>query len=237
MTTIAQINNYPDGTPVDSIQGRLKVFERRSINTKYGPTTAQKASLEDVAGERMRLDVWGHPDLMPMDGMEVVLFSGGKGGKGVRVKHGSFKKKDTQEVVNTIELDVNKYGQFQTVEIYRSTVAPATTTVGAPQTPVKANPSPSEAQGVATPPPQPQNPVKGLETALTGKQPVRGDKIGMALNNATHLVVALVEQGQVPADLMKDIGHKASDIIRLSTWLEAGNLYPKSEAVKEGDPF
>lgn len=228
MRTIPECTNLPNGTPVDAVQGRLKVFERRPVNGKYGPTTVQKASLSDVADNRIRLEVWGHPDLIPMDGMEVVVFAGGKGGKGLSIKHGSYKKADTGEVintiVNTIELNVSKLGQFQTVEIYRSTVAPST--VG-PIAAIPANPSHSAAPAGSGQLQTVQIPLKGQETAPPGKVAIRGDAVGMAINNAVNIIVALAEQGQVPGDLMKDIGQKASDIIRLSNWLQQGNLYPE----------
>lgn len=53
---------------------------------------------------------------------------------------------------------------------------------------------------------------------------VNGAKVGMAINNA----IALLQNE--PYDIKK-VAQVASDIMRLSHWLEAGNLMPKSSGV------
>lgn len=54
---------------------------------------------------------------------------------------------------------------------------------------------------------------------------INGAKVGMAINNAVQLL-----QNE-PYDI-KRIATVASDIMRLSMWLEAGNLMPKANAAK-----
>lgn len=66
--------------------------------------------------------------------------------------------------------------------------------------------------------------------------PINGAKVGMALNNA---VLILQSSGKLngldSTAILGAVGQMASDIIRLSAWMEAGHLYPKLE--KEDQPF
>jgi hypothetical protein len=211
MITIVEALKLPDQCPVEQIQGRIsKVYEHIIINTKYGEKPKQNFAFGDGAGNKMEGEVWGHADLKgTYEGKEVVIRQG-KPGKGLKVKHDSYDKNG--ETIKSIILEVSSAGQFQIVS-----GAPA-----APQPQAKAPSEPSAA-------PQAQSPQPATKTSGTA---INGAKVGMALNNA---VLLLTNQGNVNPS-MEVIAKVASQIIRLSNWLEEGNLVPedpKSTAIKE----
>jgi len=69
----------------------------------------------------------------------------------------------------------------------------------------------------------PAAPAQASHPVIAAPQ-VNGAKVGMAINNAITLL-----QNE-PYDIKK-VAQVASDIMRLSHWLEAGNLMPKSSGV------
>jgi len=216
MQSIPQVQNYPDQTPIDAIQITVSgVYERRTDVGQY-KTSVQNADGVDVAGNKIRLDVWGHPDLTPLKGKEIVLHS--VNGKGVKVKHSSYFSKKENKEVKQVGLEVSKAGQFQVVEVYHQQAGS--------EMPVKAVSSPSEAiqtRGDTNLPVQAQNPVKGQERANPG---IFGATVGMSLNNAVHALTAV---GQ-PLD-EDNVWKLASKLIRVSQRLERGDLYQEKADV------
>lgn len=205
MQTIAQILTYPDKTPIDSFQARLKSVydytERPSQYNKTGKTTIQNVILEAGTGETIRAGFWDHPDLKAHEGKEY-LFSGG-GKKGILVKHGTYKDKPT------VELTVNRNGTLQNLMVHT------------------ANPEPAKAPNTATPVSSPSRSNLGAPMALNGA------KVGMALNNAVLLLTGADRLAELSHDqIMGEVQAWAIAIINLSNDLESGkiSLRPPAEA-------
>lgn len=204
MHTIAQCLNYPDGTPVDSVQGILsKVYPTKSIPGQYGTRTVQNAEFSDIGGNKIALSVWEHPDLTELQGRDLILTSL-KSGKnsGVVVKHESYVvKKDGPDKGKTktkICLSVNKTGVFQNVEVH-------------------SGPAPSQ-------PNQSIDVTEAVEINIKAdKRPIEGVLAGMAINKACDFLVA---SGEGPDP--KRIYEVASDIIRVSQHIQKGNLHDKT---------
>lgn len=115
MQNIKAILGFPSGTPIDAVQAKvLKVWPRTEIpEGKYGPTSVQSAGIQDASGAKIKLKVWGHPDISKLEGQEVVIHASPKG-KGLAVK--MDKRKDGGE---ELILEAGKVSQFQTVAVYR----------------------------------------------------------------------------------------------------------------------
>ena len=170
--------------------------------------------LEDIAGAKIRVTVWDHPDMTEHKGKEYV-FHAGKSGKGLEVRHGSFTSKQSGQTVNTVELSMSKAGQMQYVEVYKA------------QNPASgATPSPAATEVAVSP----SRPIG------SAPMPINGAKVGMAINNAVNLIVADGTQFEDHKALMRQVGVIASDLIELSNWLEAGNSYHKKEKKAEPAP-
>jgi hypothetical protein len=119
MTPLSQIPHLKDKDSIDAVQGRIsRVFPARSPRGK----TVQDAEIQDASGNTIKMSVWEHPDLKPLEGMEVILQSGPRGG--VQVKWDDYKK--------TNVLSVNKSGTFQKLAVHQAqtggVAAPAQTT-------------------------------------------------------------------------------------------------------------
>ena len=202
MTTIAQCNTFPNGTPIDGLLVKIdKVWAPpKQINGKFGPTSVQNISLIDVAGNKIRASVWGHADLTPNAGQDVALQS--NNGKGIKVMHKPYTDKNGATQPG-IELEISKDIVFQMpVSGGAKQTAPAPVYGNAPQTPVPANPSQSGA--------------------------IRGEKVGMALNNACN---SLASEGvQITK---KSLWERASLIILVGNELEKGNVYGEKTVVVE----
>ncbi len=198
-TTIAQIHTFPNGTPIEAVEGKLvAVYEYRpQPNGKFGPTTVQNAELADVAGNRLRLSVWGHPDLSVLKGDNLILQA--SKGKGVEVKHGSYNKANG-ETVKTVELTVGKAGTFQRV--------------GGPSQPNVGVSSPTTA-------PDTQNQQK---SANDQKRGIYGATVGMAINVAVDLMKHDGDVATGAEDFEIRLQSAASKIIRVAQKLEAGEL-------------
>lgn len=208
MQTIMAVLGFPNGTPVDSIEGRITtVYDQKKINGQGGPTTVQTAVLEDMGGNKIRVSVFGHSDLSPNKGFDVVIFSG-RDGKGVKVKHGSYVNKAGVEM-KTVELEVGRSGQFQKVEVWKAMNNPQ----GGPQA----------GQGVSSPQSDVKTPGNGLETPQKAPpaQVVRGDKVGMAIKASVDLVVHGVVK--IEEDGLEATLHSvAAMLIKVSNELEQG---------------
>jgi len=134
MMTILQMHGFPNGTPIDSVQARIaKVYEHKTIaGGQYGPTTVQNAVIEDVGGNKIKLKVWGHPDISKLEGQEVVIHAA-HNGKGLAIEHNSYqatKGAKAGTTVNEVLLTVQKNGQFQTVAVYHANAGTKTETGG-----------------------------------------------------------------------------------------------------------
>jgi hypothetical protein len=212
MQSIISALGFPSGTPIDTIEGRVgAVYDHTPLNTKFGPTTVQNATLEDIAGNKIKMSVWGHADLTPLRNMDVVITSA-KDGKGVVVEHTSYKNKAGIEV-SGVQLKISKYGQFQKVEVWKAQNG--------------GNPSPSASQGPSTPSQDVKSPVIDAAGTVKGflvsgtQQVVRGDKVGMSLKAAVDLVVhgvVKVEDDGLEATLHQT----AAMLIKVSNELEQG---------------
>jgi hypothetical protein len=108
MNTISTIQNFPNRTPLETVQGRItSVFEYEPQETKYGPTTKQNLYLEDSTG-KIKVESWGQPDLSGLKGREVVIQANGTG-KGVSVSHNTWKGK------TEVRLSLSKAANVQPV--------------------------------------------------------------------------------------------------------------------------
>ncbi len=219
MIKLTDINNFPDGTPIDAIQGRIvEVYEYQRKTGQKGPYTLQNAYIADVGGNKIKLTVWDHPDLAPLKGNEYVLHNtGGTRFPGIKVRLGSYvAKKDGQQhkagdTVKTLELNVTKNGCFQHVEVFNQS-KPAG---AAPAEPVsRAASTPSVNTGG-------QAPSQGY---------INGQTVGMAINNAVKIITE--GNGYNPETFAKELYVIASDIIRVSQHIEKGNLSEKTVGVK-----
>lgn len=217
MHQITSLLQFPDQTPVDAVQGTItNVYERRTLETKFGPKTTQSATLKDVAGNSIRVSCWEHPALEPLLNKEVVLHS--TNGKGVKVKHGSYtaKKGDKAgQVVKTVELDVSKAGVFQFVEVYNQTT-------GASAPTIPANAPSAALAGQSGPTPGVHTPQAGSAVKIDSRPTpvVFGATVGMAINCACANLTA---RGQSLDP--KAVWVVASDIIRVAQALEQGKLH------------
>jgi len=227
MLKITEILNFPDGTPVDAVQGKISaVYPARTVTNPKGSSTVQNAELSDIAGNKIKLTVWDHPDLTPLKDNEYVLHNtGDKRYPGIKVKHGSYvASKDGRnhkvgDTVKTIELNVNKHGCFQHIEVYNQS-KPAGATPAAPASkPVAAEPGPD------VPHPYPQA-VKA--------QGIHGATVGMAVKAALDI---LAHNGEpITIDSIRGTAYEvASEIIRLSQKLEAGRLAPEGKKNEDSD--
>lgn len=215
MQKIVDLQNFPDGTPIEAIQGRITaVYPARSVTGAKGTSTVQNAELSDIGGNKVKLTVWDHPDLNPLKDNECVLHNtGGQRYPGIKVKHGSYvAQKDGRthkagDTIKTLELNVTKNGCFQHVEVYNQSKP-------ADKPAAEAVSRPSEAR--------PGAPLGAM--AQSGY--INGMTVGMAINNAVKLI-ADEKGGYVPETFAKDLYVIASDIIRVSQHIEKGNLAEK----------
>lgn len=71
MLTVKEAKNQRNNI---DIEGKVtSMAERRSVNTKYGPTEVCDAYLEDATGERIKLSLWGKDIDKVEDGCRVSI--------------------------------------------------------------------------------------------------------------------------------------------------------------------
>lgn len=202
MITIQQCLELQDGAQVDAVEGLLKrVYERKAWAGKDGATTIQNCILEDAGGNQLRLSAWGHQDLKPFEGFEVVVMSGG-GGKGLKIRHGTYKDQ------KTVELSVSRSGQFQKVDVWKAQNGSPGSNTGQTTT-----------RGVSSAQPEARAPKNAPVQAV---QVHRGDKVGMAIKAAVDLVVAGIVKAKEGESTISSVKSLASEIINISTELEQG---------------
>ncbi len=215
MIKLLDIQNFPDGTPIDAIQGRIsEVYDYEKKQGQKGPYTLQKAYISDVGGNKIKLTVWDHPDLAPLKGNEYVLHNtGGTRFPGIKVRLGSYvAKKDGRDykagdTVKTLELNVTKNGCFQHVEVF--------------------NQSKPAGQTPAEPVSRPPTVVGGTPThGVPVHANINGMTVGMAINNAVKIITE--GNGYNPETFAKELYVIASDIIKVSQHIEKGNLSEKT---------
>lgn len=226
MIKLTDISNFPDGTPIDAIQGKVTaVYPARSVTGAKGTSTVQNAELSDVGGNKIRLTVWDHPDLNPLKDNEYVLHNnGGTRFPGIKVKHGSYvAQKDGRnhkagDTVKTLELNVTKNGVFQHVEVYNQS-KPAGS---APAEPVS-----KPATGVS-------NETRVQTTTSTQ---INGASVGMAIKAAIDIILAKGREDS--PDLIKEIHSLASAIVKIGQSMEKGDLCDKTKGndLEEDAPF
>lgn len=213
MTTIPQILTWPDQAVVDATQVVVSgVYDRKERSGAHGPYTVQNAEVSDVAGNKMRISVWNHPDISSLKGKEVILHSNQRKGKlaGVKVKHGSYKNKNSEEV-KTVELEVSKDGTFQYVEVYKANNGDSSpSTAPTPSAATQTSPAPS--------------------SGSTGHQNrIHGASVGMAINQACTYLIHHGEELNP-----KEVFRIASGLVKVAQHMEDGHLYEdkKTEATK-----
>lgn len=213
MNSINQVKEWPHNAVVEAIQGKvIKVYPIKTVNTAQGAKTVQNAELQDAGGATIRLVAWSHPDMQPLEGKEVVLHSSrGANGSygGVKVAHKNYVAKqgpNAGKVVNSVELEVSKLGNFQLVEVYRA------------QNPGSVAPEAKFPEAATQTPTTPSNSVK------TGSTPIYGGTVGAAINNACNSLTARGEE--------LDPGRVyiiASGLVKVALRMESGDLYNSKE--------
>ncbi len=223
MQKILDILNYPDGTPIDAVQGRITaVYPSKTIAGRNGPVTVQNAELSDVGGNKIKLVVWDHPDLAPLKDKEYVLHntSSKKAYPGIQVKIGSYvankagKNHQVGDTVKTFELKVSKEGCFQHIEVFNQSKSPD-----------KASAEPASRPAAAQ--------TGGQVGGSSQGGYINGASVGMAVNNAIQV---LMHNGPIdPATFKTRIWNIASEILEVSQKLERGVVAEKTVA-KAAEP-
>lgn len=223
MNYIETVKSWPSDAVVEAIQGKVvKVYDYRTGVGKEGKGTVQNAEFQDGKGDKIKVSVWDHPDLTPLEGKEIVLHSSRGGNNkfgGVAVKHGSYvAKKDglnhkTGDRVATIELSVSRLGQFHTVELYGQN---------------------NSNSGVSspTPAPDPQPASNGLKTQGNGLKPIHGASVGMGINQACTYLISKGEELDP-----KKVYQIASGLVKVAQHMESGHLYEPKEDKTEDVPY
>ncbi len=204
MNNLKEILGFPNGTPIEAVQAKLdRVYDYKSMTTKFGPTTVQAIMLADGAGNKIRASVWGHPDMKEQEGGEFI-FSGGKGGKGLIVKIGTYEDKPT------IELSMSKAGTMQFIQTYHAQNGTK---------PAEALPEPAKA-----PIPAGQGPDTHLNP-IVRPTPINGAKVGGVLHDAVALLVASEDiTAASREDIVEGVKGLAVLLLRLSNDLESGAI-------------
>lgn len=191
MTTIAQALSYPNGTPVDGLLVK--------IDKVWGPPKPVNGKYGQTSVQNISLiDVAGNKIRCSVWGKPDLTPNTGHdvaiqatNGKGLKVVHKPWTDKNGV-AQKGIELEISKDVNLQ-LGMQAGVGAQATAPAG-PQAPIPSIPSPSGA--------------------------IRGEKVGMALNNACN---SLASEGV--AITKKSLWERASLIILVGNQLEAGNLY------------
>lgn len=193
MHKIADIKNYPPGSQIDQVQGRIsKVFDARTGTKNGNPWRLQNFVLQDGQGNEIKATAFGHPELGIYQGKDVVIAQGAnhKGQPdGIEVKLNDYNGKKTNELV------ISKYGTFQFIQFGGST-------------PVAPKPSDNDSVIPVT---VKDYPIKAQEQAAAGRA---------ALNDIGALYVACAEVAVAVQANLKGKGLEViNDLQTLSTSL------------------
>jgi hypothetical protein len=211
MQTIVQILGYPDGTPIDAVQGKITWVDPLRTTDKG---TVQNVTLSDVGGNKIRATVWDHADLSDLKDKEYVLHAPKNNPRfpAIKVVHGSYvARKDTKnhkagDTVKTVELSVNKNGVFQFIEVFKASAKPSAQSEAEVSSPARAVSShPAGVSGSV-----------GVPTSS-----IHGATVGMAINQACTY---LIQSGQELDP--KKVHEIASKLVRVAQHMEKGNLAP-----------
>ena len=209
MQNVKTLTTFPNGTPIDAVQGRItKVYKREIKETTYGTKSKQDGIFEDASGS-IKITAWEHPELDVLVGKEVVIHASGNG-KGLKVNHNEWKGK------LTISLEVGKMGQFQTVAVYSETKGPS---------------QPDAAKPTPVLPPTASGPQNETEQA---RRSIHGATAGLATNKAIDILIATGNFRQ--ETLEQDIMTVGGAIARAALRLEAGEIEVGAKP-KEDVPF
>jgi hypothetical protein len=199
MTTIAQCLTFPNGTPIDGLLVK--------IDKVWAPPKQINGKFGPTSVQNVSLaDISGNKIRASVWGHADLTPNVGQdvalqsnNGKGIKVMHKPYTDKNGTTQPG-IELEISKDIVFQSPAIGGKAPAPAAH--NAPQAPVASNPSQSGG--------------------------IRGEKVGMALNNACN---SLSSEGiQITK---KSLWERASLIILVGNELEKGNVYGEKTVVVE----
>lgn len=126
MPTIAEIREFPNETKVAEVSGTLvNVYERRAVRGPSG--SVQNGTLKDSSGAEIEIAVWGHQDITPLKGKEVVVTD---------AQGGMKRKDDTYQGKTKRVLSLNRSSVFQVLDSGGAKSVPSTMTATAqPATP------------------------------------------------------------------------------------------------------
>lgn len=207
--TIAQIRTFPTGSPVPMIQGTLiDVYEYRTGVGKHR-STVQSAMFSDTGGDKMRINIWNHPDMAARRGMPITIIAVTDKGK-----CSSKSIENTYHNPPSLELEVSKGSQI----LFSGSKAMET-----PPADHSENPDQTEEPSDATRQTRSQ-PVK---------RPVSGQNVGMCIKEAVGIVMKMEEAGNIEyvksRQFSEDVFMIASDLMRISKLLEDGHKAPSAK--------
>lgn len=226
--TVKQIKEMP-AMPIPGVAGTLvDVKEYKPVpNGARGPTTVQQFKIQD--GQDWILgDAWGMQDISAWRGKHVIFVSN-KAGNG-KIAGVQIKEKPSQDGSKTYKnLSISSACTMHDKDTYEASRGAAPTPGMQPQPPA--------APFVAKPPVQ-QQPVATAQPAFgsyvplqppTARPPqtaIQGVTVGMAINNAIHILIAsgTIKNGTFTEDDFTTIHRIAAGIIGVSQRLERGDL-------------
>lgn len=212
--TINEIKSMEAKMPIVCFTGRItNIYPRRTGEGQNGAWSVQNLVFEQ-GGERINVSAWEKeefPKTMEGKVYTICAFKGQKGWSGVYASDGK-----TKEGAIRREIRTTKSADYIEGEL-------ANQPVNAPQPTEHIN-APSGNQNAPT--------VKPSAAKPDFAHGVFGGTVGMAIKEACNVVNQL---GTDPfsADYSKQVWQVASDLIRVSSALEAGKLAPKSGSKPE----
>lgn len=219
MQTIKDIKALPDGMIVEAVSGILDtVDEQKPYLGGDRPTTVQSFKLLD-GKEFIYGSCWGHPDITPFKGKQVI-FASVKGGNnrfgGVAVKDRPDKKDPQKKWKN---LNVSYSGVLHTPETWASAGGKPTPEAPKPSTMPQDSRSSTEGRPI---PSAPESSSVGHPSAN-----INGMTVGMAVGRSVELLIAADPKVCESKEFATRLWQTASEIIRISQKLEAGFLAQK----------
>jgi hypothetical protein len=132
MKTVDDILNLEPGEIVTEVQGKLlNIKDRKSGTNAKGAWSVQQGELMDATG-KVKLKVWNHPDIAPMNGREVTIKAHHNDKHGWS---GAIAADDTYQDIVTRELKITATGLILPVNGQQP--QPATPTPSGHQNPVQ----------------------------------------------------------------------------------------------------